>query len=530
MADLGDRLRVVERVPVPDVWERASARSHDVPPGGSLPDPVAPRRQRIAAALVATAVAVAAIAFVVSAFGEQDLRPAEPSPSPVADLDGTSWVLMTIDGEAAIRGTEESWFTLKFRDGEFTADSGCGRVDGTYEINGGSLRTQVRGIGETFGACASALSEGHGPIVMSAFNDETEASVQGATLILDLGEHQLELVQDPCSVLTPNEVGAAVSGSVKSSALVPPSGLKVPNFGPLCSYTVVPQTPYSSISVHIETSTLQQFESEAAADEANFMDIPGIGELAYISGMNSIVIFDGSRSIEIGLQHGAGDDAVPVLEALGGAATDRDVVWEAIDPPGPPQTGTAPTTLVLDCATSGETRVSPRVEASPDGVHVKITGASPEVQFKGGLGVSIFGTRAEFVFSLAPGQNAVRCLDQHRTGDYVPFEVVDPEGLWVDPTIDSTLECPGRSEEVEYVDNQPLQVEGDPSDEMKAFTEDEFAGRFPGTGYAIPLGYPEAERPYFGFMTSSGSVLGIVGFYEGLPGDWLPEFYRACQF
>jgi hypothetical protein len=184
--------------------------------------------------------------------------------------------------------------------------------------------------------------------------------------------------------------------------------------------------------------------------------------------------------------------------------------------------------LALDCAAGGETKVSPLVEASADGVHVTVTGASPHVQFKGGFAVIIDGTKAELVFSLAPGQNAVRCIldDQDRTGDYLPFEVVDPAGQWVDPTLD----CPGGSKEVEYLNTQPLRVKGDPSGEMTAFTEEEFIGRFPDEGSVIRVGYPEADRPHFGFVSSTGSVLGIVGFYEGAPGDWLPEFYRACQF
>jgi hypothetical protein len=193
----------------------------------------------------------------------------------------------------------------------------------------------------------------------------------------------------------------------------------------------------------------------------------------------------------------------------------------------PTQTAAVPKALVLRCGSDGATSVASHVEAQADGVHVKITGASPHVEFKGGGAALIDGTKAELVFSLAPGQNAVRCvLGNPDRGDYLPFEVVDPKGLWVDPTLD----CPGRSKEVEYLDTQPLQVKGDPSDEMMSFTEEEFAGRFPDEGSVIRVGYPEADRPYFGFVSSAGSVLGIVGFHEGLPGDWLPEFYRVCQF
>ena len=45
---------------------------------------------------------------------------------------------------------------------------------------------------------------------------------------------------------------------------------------------------------------------------------------------------------------------------------------------------------------------------------------------------------------------------------------------------------------MEYLNNQPLQVRGDPSDEMTNFTEEEFAGRFPDEGSVIDPGSPGA--------------------------------------
>ena len=316
MADLEERLRVVERVPVPDVWERAAARSHDVPSRGSLPDPSPHGHQRFAAAAVALVVAVAGIALVVRAFGGAEDRIAEPSPAPVSDLDATSWVLTMIDGEPAVRGTEDSWMTLSFGDGTYTAESGCNRVGGSYDLDSGALRSTDLAEWVT---CGPGLSSNE-QAFFDALVARSGAAVHGATLTLDADEHQLWFVQDPCSLLTPEEVSEAVGGEVKASALVPPSGLKAPSLGPVCSHTVVPLTPFSSISVHVETSTLQQFEAEAAADEADLMDIAGVGDRAYISGMNSILVFDADRKIEIGLQHGAGDAAIPVLEALGLAA------------------------------------------------------------------------------------------------------------------------------------------------------------------------------------------------------------------
>jgi len=316
MSDLKDRLGVVERVPVPDLWERAAARSEVVRLEGRVPESMPPRRQRLTAALVAAVVAIGGFVFAVQAFGGHDPRPADPSPAPVSHLDGTSWVLMTIDGESVVRGTERSWMTLAFRNGEYTARSGCDHISGSYEIDRGSLRSTNLGESVSCGPGPSTNED----TFFNAVAMRSEATMHGATLMLDVGEHQLSFVQDPCSLLTPDEVSAAVGGAVEASGLVPPNGMKAPSFGPVCSFDV-PTTPFTSVGVDIETSTPQRFESDAAADEANFMDVAGIGERAYISAMNAIVIFDDGRTIEIGFQHVA-ESAVPVLEALGRAALD----------------------------------------------------------------------------------------------------------------------------------------------------------------------------------------------------------------
>lgn len=206
------------------------------------------------------------------------------------------------------------------------------------------------------------------------------------------------------------------------------------------------------------------------------------------------------------------------------------IAWQPLPSATSAETGTVTKTLVLECGSGRVTNVSPGVEASADGVHVQVisTGGWPEVMFKNWGSVIIDGTRATLALDLPPGSHGVRCVfdKSDRTGDYYAFEVVDPDGLWMDLTLD----CPGKSIEVEYVNNEPLHAHGDPREEMTAFTEKQFAGRFPEAGTVTPVGYPQAERPYFGYVTSSGSVLGIVGFHEGLPGDWLPEFYRACKF
>ena len=182
-------------------------------------------------------------------------------------------------------------------------------------------------------------------VVFDALWVPADATMHGATLTLDAGEHELSFVRDPCSLLTSDDVRSAVGSAVESANLYPPSGMKVPGSGPACSYKV-PQTPYSSVTVGIETASMQAFESEIPTDPASLVAPAEVGERAYITGMgDESAIFDAGRSINVGLQHGAGESAVPVLEALGRAAveaatpdatlrhaapTERDVVGAGI--------------------------------------------------------------------------------------------------------------------------------------------------------------------------------------------------------
>jgi heat shock protein HslJ len=312
MTTLDDRFASLQRSPAPDLWQDIERRQPSEPPASG---PATPRR--LTAAAVALVVAVAAIAFVLRAFDARNVIPVESVPVPAVDLDGTSWVLTTVDGEPAVRGTEDRWMTLGFDDGEYRATSGCNRISGGYDIESGSFRSTDIGEWVTCGPGVSSEEQAF----FNMLGMRADATLRGASLMLTDDEHQFQLVQDPCSLLTHQEVADAVGGGVRSSGLVPPSRMKIPGAGPVCSYDV-PTTRFSSVGVQIETSTLERFESQAAEDEANFMDVPGVGEQAYISGMGSIVVLDGDREIEIGVQHGAGDAAIPVLEALGRAAVD----------------------------------------------------------------------------------------------------------------------------------------------------------------------------------------------------------------
>ena len=206
----------------------------------------------------------------------------------------------------------------------------------------------------------------------------------------------------------------------------------------------------------------------------------------------------------------------------------------------PPRLTRSLQTLALECGPGSETIVSEQVAAQSDGVHIEVTSSSwPHVLFKGlGMSVIVDGTRASLVLDLPPGIHRVGCgfSGEGEVVEYVPFEVVDPNSYWVDPTLD----CPGKAMGAEYVNNEPLTIDGDPTDEMIAFSEEEFAGRFSEAGSeagsVVVVGYPESDQRLVGYMSTSGSVLGVVRFHGGGVGAdggnlglWLPESYRACE-
>lgn len=86
-------------------------------------------------ALVTVAIALTAC----SGWGET----AEPSSSP-PDLDGTRWVLASLNGESLV---EDSNITLNFADGNAGGYSGCNAYGGEYTTEGDTLT--IPGVAQT---------------------------------------------------------------------------------------------------------------------------------------------------------------------------------------------------------------------------------------------------------------------------------------------------------------------------------------------------------------------------------------------
>ncbi|NIN65649.1 MAG: META domain-containing protein [Anaerolineae bacterium] len=70
-------------------------------------------------------------------------------PEPSASLDGTEWVLTSLNGDSPLQGTE---ITLAFDDGEASGSAGCNTYFGPYTVDGAGGLT-FHGLANTEMAC-----------------------------------------------------------------------------------------------------------------------------------------------------------------------------------------------------------------------------------------------------------------------------------------------------------------------------------------------------------------------------------------
>jgi len=110
-------------------------------------------------------------------------------PEPSASLDGTQWVLTSLNGSSPLEGTE---ITLAFDDGEASGSAGCNSYFGPYTVDGtGGLTFQ--GLANTEMACLEP--EG-------IMEQETEyLQILRAATRFSVADGQLEILADGGGVL-----------------------------------------------------------------------------------------------------------------------------------------------------------------------------------------------------------------------------------------------------------------------------------------------------------------------------------------
>ena len=177
------------------------------------------------------------------------------------------------------------------------------------------------------------------------------------------------------------------------------------------------------------------------------------------------------------------------------------------------------------CRADGSTNVlTPTVRARPDGVHVFVRSQLDEPASVNGIGVDVSPGRWSDVLSIEPGTIDVACwaFSQHGKEEpaTTPLEVVDPEGMYVDPELAcsggmirgtiSDFIAPAPKDALIPLDEARRQIGGLASDDE-----------------VIHGGYPEEATPQV-LVVRDEAVIASISF--GLSGtDWVHMASSVCD-
>ena len=189
--------------------------------------------------------------------------------------------------------------------------------------------------------------------------------------------------------------------------------------------------------------------------------------------------------------------------------------------------------LDITCDVNGVTLDTDVVVAGPDGVGVYTHPYNQRVRLVfDALSVderieTLVVDYYAAVLDLPPGSHTVGCLDGDVVNGEATFEVLDPGGFWVDPS----LACSNPASVV--LNSGDLGTKGDPTDEMVAWA----AGwRTPGQpplpdgGSFQPVGYPEArETRLLGYRSEGGDLVARFEFCRAGT-DWRPDGVLTCEY
>jgi hypothetical protein len=183
--------------------------------------------------------------------------------------------------------------------------------------------------------------------------------------------------------------------------------------------------------------------------------------------------------------------------------------------------------LNVTCDGQGTRIDATSIQASPGGVGIYTQPYNQRVDllFDGDREEILIVDYAAATIDLPPGQHTISCLYDGDIGlGSEAFEVVDPEGHWMDPSID----CAPPADEAD-VDTDAIPVEGDPNDELLAVGDSILTSKLGQEGPVALGGYPEARGSRIVVrLDEEGSVVGRVNFR--LSGqDWFIDSYVTCE-
>lgn len=197
-----------------------------------------------------------------------------------------------------------------------------------------------------------------------------------------------------------------------------------------------------------------------------------------------------------------------------------------------PEGDALPAIVELVCEEEGTRLLTDSVPPQGDGVHFRIdnrTGRDLAFDFPGG-GENADAGVTNIVLAIPPGRAEVRCageyLDPPYRSDFVAVEIVDEEGLWVDPEIDCERAVTGTDGTAPGAGGE----EGDPVD----LTRRHLADRLREGDIVEVAGYPEADQRIVRVVRDGRTLARVtyVGseFATGEPGEgWFLDETTTCS-
>ena len=124
--------------------------------------------------------------------------------------------------------------------------------------------------------------------------------------------------EEPCSLLTPEQVGEAIGTQIRSESEVDSHD---PNTR-ICSYKTT--APWTSVSISLETDfSTEEWAKEVKQDPVNTEPVAGIGDGTLIHACASIAVFEADALVWASVQHlTTCDETSVVLKALGRTIVD----------------------------------------------------------------------------------------------------------------------------------------------------------------------------------------------------------------
>lgn len=186
-----------------------------------------------------------------------------------------------------------------------------------------------------------------------------------------------------------------------------------------------------------------------------------------------------------------------------------------------------PSRLVVVCGADGSTElVNDEVQASPDGVHIRVDNRAGEFVSLNGVGLDFPEGVAEQVAGTPPGEVKVACWPGSKHTDPEPERIAivihDPDGYWTS----SEVECPDD----ELISSAIFDYSTDgagTSGEPENIAADDAKGIEPGDDI-VTVGYPDAENRHVAVVRDDRTVA-VFDYFSGQKGGWFLAGYSACD-